>query len=199
MTALVGHVAVAPRLAVRGTAPDLLLVGVVAVAAERGSRAGAAFGFAAGLGADLFLATPLGTSALAFTLVGHVLGRSRRSRPSGTAAALCSPTSTCFACRTGRRHDAAPSGEPAARPSRARQRVAARRTALRRAAVLTALGVGGGQLATTAVATSLGGLPFPAVGSLVRMAGIAALSAPLGPPVFAAVRRLRPTAPGGRR
>jgi rod shape-determining protein MreD len=79
LTALVADVGVAPHLAVGGAAPDLLLLSVVAVAARRGARAGAAFGFAAGLGADLFVATPLGTSALVFTLVGHVLGRSGRS------------------------------------------------------------------------------------------------------------------------
>lgn len=96
LIALVVHVGVAPHLAVGGAAPDVLLVGVVAVAARRGARAGAAFGFAAGLGADLFVATPLGTSALAFTLVGHVLGWSSPPPSSGTAAALCSPVSPCF-------------------------------------------------------------------------------------------------------
>ncbi|HEV7864862.1 MAG TPA: rod shape-determining protein MreD, partial [Acidimicrobiia bacterium] len=60
-TALVAQVAVAPHLGVWGTAPDALLVAVVAVALRRGPRAGSAFGFGAGLGADLFLSTPLGT------------------------------------------------------------------------------------------------------------------------------------------
>lgn len=74
VTGLVVHAAVAPHLAIGGMPPEVLLVAVVAVAAVRGERAGAAFGFAAGLGADLFLATPLGTSALAYTLLGHVVG-----------------------------------------------------------------------------------------------------------------------------
>jgi len=65
-TTLVAHVAVGP-ICGAGGGPDVLLVGVTAVAAGRGPRAGAAFGFASGLGADLFLATPPGTSALAFT------------------------------------------------------------------------------------------------------------------------------------
>jgi rod shape-determining protein MreD len=172
---LVTHVAVAPHLAVARAAPDLPLVAVVAVAAGRGPRAGAAFGFAAGLGADLFLATPLGTSALAFTLVGHVVGRRGGARPSGAAAALCSPASTCFACRTGRRH----------------RRTAARRAAVRRAVVLTAAGVGGGHVAAAAVATAFGGVPFPAAAGLIRIAASSALSAPIGPLMLAALRRTR--------
>lgn len=78
LTALAAQTGLAPHLALRGVAPDVLLVAVAAVAAGRGARSGAAFGFAAGLGADLFLATPLGTSALAYTLVGHGVGRSSR-------------------------------------------------------------------------------------------------------------------------
>ena len=177
VTVLVAHVAVAPHLALGGAVPDVPLVAVVAVAAGRGPRAAAAFGFAAGLGADLFLATPLGTSALAFTLTGHAvgrLGRTGRPRPSG-AAALCSPASTCFACRTGRRHG----------------RTAARRAAARQAVVLTLAGVGGGHVVAAAVATAFGGVPFPAAAGLVGIAASSALSAPLGPPIFGALRRAR--------
>ena len=193
-TALVVHAAVTPHLAVWGAAPDGLLVGVAAVSVSRGPRAGAAFGFVAGLGADLFLATPMGTSALAFTLVGHVLGRSGRPRPSGTAAALCSPASTCFACRRGRVHGAAATatgaGGPGAPPVRARRRDAARRTLVRRSIGLTVLAVGAGRLATAAVATALGGVPFPGGPGLVRLAAVAVISGPVGVPVFAAVGRL---------
>jgi rod shape-determining protein MreD len=160
LTGLVVHAGVAPHLAVGGVAPDVLLVAVVAVAAKRGARAGAAFGFAAGLGADLFVPTPLGTSALAFTLVGHVLGR--RGRPpssSGTAAA--------------------------------------RRAALRRSVVVGFLGVGAGRLGVAMVATALAGVPFPDAQGLLRVAAVAAASAPFGPVAFAAVGRLsRP--PRGR-
>jgi rod shape-determining protein MreD len=78
LTALAVHAGLAPHLAVRGVEPDLLLVAVVALSAGRGARAGAAFGFAAGLVADVFLATPMGTSALAYTLLGHLVGRSGR-------------------------------------------------------------------------------------------------------------------------
>jgi hypothetical protein len=202
LTGLVLQAAVAPHLAVGGSAPDVLLVAVGAVAVRRGPRAGAGFGFAAGLGADAFLATPLGTSALAFTLVGHVLGQRCRPRPSHTAAALCSPASTCFACRTGRRHpppvkgiagDGDDDGDGPA-PARVRRRVAARRAAGRRSIGLTGLAVGGGRLATAVAGTALGGLPFPGAIGLVRIAAVAAVSAPLGPAAFASVRRL----PGGR-
>lgn len=191
LTGLVGHVGLAPHLAVRGAAPDVLLVAVVAVAVRRGARTGAGFGFAAGLGADVFLATPLGTSALAYTLVGHLLGRSSRPRASGVAAAaLCSPDSTCFDCRTGRRHDTQPSTEAAGRPSRARRRAAARRVALRRSIVVTAFGVAAGRLGTAAVATTLGGVAFPGSPGLLRIVGVAAVSAPLGPLAGAVVQRL---------
>lgn len=188
-TGLVVHAAVVPHLAVRRLAPDVLLVLVVAVAARRGERIGAAFGFAAGLGADLFLASPLGTSALAYTLVGQVLGRSSRPASKTAAAALCSPISTCFACRTGRRHGLEPAGEHTPRSNRSRRRAAARRAALRQSLVLVFLGVGAGRLAVAVVATSLGGLPFPEMAGLFRIAGVAALSAPLAPAAMAVVRR----------
>jgi hypothetical protein len=204
LTALVVQVGVAPHLAVGAAAPDVLLVVVAAVAAGRGARAGAAVGFAAGLGADLFVATPLGTSALAFTLVGHVLGRS--SRPpslSGAAAALCSPASSCFACRTGRLHGAARQGGAGAqlheaqidrpagsRPTRLQRRAAARRAALRRSVLLSLLGVGAGRLCVAVVATTLAGVPFADARGLLRIVAVAAVSAPFGPVAFAAVDRL---------
>src|SRR5439155_13000421 len=108
--------------------------------------------------------------------------------PPITAAALCSPTSTCFACRTGRRPTAAPLAA-AHRPGR-RRRVAARRASVRRTLILTTAGVGIGRLVTAAVATGLGGVAFPGVPGLLRIAAVAAVSAPFGPPVFAVVRRL---------
>lgn len=191
LTALVAHAGLAPHLAVAGAAPDVLLVAVVAVAVRCGGRTGAGLGFAAGLGADLFLATPLGTSALAYTLVGHGLGRSRRRPSSGsTASALCRPDSACFACRTGRAHGAEPAIEPASRPSGVRRRSAARRAALRRSVVLSALGVAAGRLGTVVVATTLGGVPFAGTPVLLRVAGVALVSAPLGPLAAAAVGRL---------
>lgn len=190
LTVLIAHVGMAPHLSVRGAKPDVLLISVVAVAAGRGPRVGAAFGFAAGLGADLFLATPLGTAALAFTIVGHVLGTAGRTgSSSGAASALCSPAATCFSCRN---LPGGPRGVPVTgRPTRARRRAAARKASIRRSIVLTMLGVGAGQVATTAVATALGGVPFPGTSHLARIATVAALSAPLGPLAAAVVRRLR--------
>jgi rod shape-determining protein MreD len=57
-----------------GAAPDALVLAVATVAGAGGRRTGAAFGFAAGLAADLYGAGPLGATALAYTLVGHALG-----------------------------------------------------------------------------------------------------------------------------
>lgn len=66
--------AVFPSLRVFGAVPDLLLVATIAVAYERGAETGAVFGFAAGLSIDCFLSSPLGVSALAFSLVGYGVG-----------------------------------------------------------------------------------------------------------------------------
>jgi hypothetical protein len=188
LSGLVVHVGVAPHLAMGGTAPDALLASVVAVAVRRGPRAGAAFGFAAGLGADLFVATPLGTSALAVTLVGHVLGRSSQPASSSrTATALCSPGAPCFACRSGALHGAG-----------RQRRAASRRAAPLRSVALTILGVGAGRLGMAVVATTLAGVPFPDAQAVVQIAATAALSAPFGLAAFAVLGRLsRP--PRGRR
>jgi rod shape-determining protein MreD len=66
--------ALAGRWGPWGTAPDTAVLAVAAVAGAGGRRTGAAFGFAAGLVADLYGAGPLGATALAYTLVGHTLG-----------------------------------------------------------------------------------------------------------------------------
>jgi hypothetical protein len=199
LSLLAAHAALVPHLAVWEVAPDLPLVGVAAVAVGRGPRAGAAFGFAAGLGADLFLATPVGTSALAYTVVGQLLGRCSRPRPAGTARTLCRPGSACFACRTGRAHGPAPAGQPGDRPARIRRQAAARRAAIGRSVLLTVAGVAGGRLATAAVATALGGMAAPGPLAVVRIAAVSAVSAPLAPPLFAAVRRLATRRDAGAR
>jgi rod shape-determining protein MreD len=64
-----------PHLRVAGVVPDLGLVAAVAIAVRYGPELGAAFGFAAGLAADLFLQTPLGLAALAFALTAYLVGR----------------------------------------------------------------------------------------------------------------------------
>ena len=61
-------------LRVFGVMPDIGLVLTVAVAYQQGPERGAAFGFAAGLAIDLFLDTPMGLSALSFSLVGYGIG-----------------------------------------------------------------------------------------------------------------------------
>lgn len=61
-------------LRVFGVMPDLGLVLTVAVAFYLGPERGAAFGFLSGLAVDLFLSTPLGVSALSFSLVGWGVG-----------------------------------------------------------------------------------------------------------------------------
>jgi rod shape-determining protein MreD len=67
--AVVAQALLAPRLGPAGSAPDLLLLATAAVAAAVPSRSAVIFGFAAGLAADLFLITPFGLSAAAFTAV----------------------------------------------------------------------------------------------------------------------------------
>ena len=62
------------HLRVFGAIPDLCLVATVAVAFEEGPQTGAIFGFASGLFIDLFLATPLGLSALANAGTGYAVG-----------------------------------------------------------------------------------------------------------------------------
>jgi rod shape-determining protein MreD len=68
------QVAVFPHLRVDGRVPDLGLIVAVAVAFDYGPEAGALFGFCAGLGFDFFLETPLGLSALAYSLTAFTVG-----------------------------------------------------------------------------------------------------------------------------
>lgn len=65
---------VMPYLRVGDVVPELGLVATVAIAYREGPELGAGFGFAAGLAIDLFLQTPLGLSALAFSLTGYLVG-----------------------------------------------------------------------------------------------------------------------------
>ncbi len=79
---VLGQALAAPRLGLPGAAPDLLLLATAAVAAAIPSRGAVVFGFAAGLAADLFLITPFGLSAAAFTAVawaGAALPAPRRA------------------------------------------------------------------------------------------------------------------------
>jgi rod shape-determining protein MreD len=91
---VVTQVAVFPHLRLFGVVPDLGLLVALAVGYQEGPEAGALVGFAAGLGFDLFLETPLGLDALTYAIVGYGIGvletglfRSPRWLPSFLGAA----------------------------------------------------------------------------------------------------------------
>mgnify|MGYP000132526605 CR=1 FL=1 len=62
------------RLRILGVMPDFMLLLAVAGGITAGATRGATIGFASGMLIDLFLPTPLGLSALVFTLVGYGVG-----------------------------------------------------------------------------------------------------------------------------
>ncbi len=68
------QVSVFPHMRLFGVVPDLGLLLALAVGYYDGPEAGAVVGFAAGLGFDLFLATPLGLNALTYAIVGYGIG-----------------------------------------------------------------------------------------------------------------------------
>ncbi len=69
-----------PDLRIFGICADLMLLCTVCAALVGGPELGGLVGFSAGLLADLFLTTtPLGLSALAFSLVGYAVGSIRRT------------------------------------------------------------------------------------------------------------------------
>jgi rod shape-determining protein MreD len=65
------------ELRLAGVRPDLLVLSVVAVAMASGPVSGAAFGFSAGLVADLLFDLPVGVSALVYTAAGFAVGTAR--------------------------------------------------------------------------------------------------------------------------
>jgi len=62
------------RIRFFGVMPDFMLLVAVAGGITAGATRGATLGFASGMLIDLFLPTPLGLSALVFTLVGYGVG-----------------------------------------------------------------------------------------------------------------------------
>jgi hypothetical protein len=70
---------------------------------------------------------------------------------------------------------------------------------VRRGAVLAAVAVGAGRLAVALTASVFGGAPLPGADGLLRIAAIALVSAPLGPPALAGARRRPAPAQGGGR
>jgi rod shape-determining protein MreD len=74
LTAVVVHAAVFPQLRIAGVSADVLLLVAVAAGMAAGAERGAVVGFVAGLGADCFLQTPFGLSALVLSVVGWGVG-----------------------------------------------------------------------------------------------------------------------------
>jgi rod shape-determining protein MreD len=74
LAAVVLHTAVLPQLRPFHVGADGLLLVAVCAGLAGGARAGAWVGFGTGLLADCFLVTPFGLSALAYGLVGWVVG-----------------------------------------------------------------------------------------------------------------------------
>jgi rod shape-determining protein MreD len=74
LTTVVVQVAVMPHLRLFGVVPDLGLVLAVAVAYYDDAESAALVGFATGFGFDLFLHTPVGASALAYSVTGYLTG-----------------------------------------------------------------------------------------------------------------------------
>ena len=72
--ALLLQTTVLSRFRFWGVMPDFMLLVAVAGGITAGATRGAALGFASGILIDLFLPTPLGLSALVFTLVGYGVG-----------------------------------------------------------------------------------------------------------------------------
>jgi rod shape-determining protein MreD len=74
LTAIVLQAAVVSRLDVFGAHADILVLVPIAVALVDGPERGAMAGFVAGLAVDLLSTTPFGLTALAYSVVGFVVG-----------------------------------------------------------------------------------------------------------------------------
>lgn len=68
------HLTLLSRLRIEDVRPDALLLVALMAGLTAGPERGAVVGFCAGLLADLFLQTPFGLSALAYSLVGFAVG-----------------------------------------------------------------------------------------------------------------------------
>lgn len=74
LTALLVQVTVLTRIHFFGVMPDLMLLVTIAGGIVGGPARGAVIGFGSGMAIDVFLATPLGLSALVFSIVGYSVG-----------------------------------------------------------------------------------------------------------------------------
>jgi rod shape-determining protein MreD len=74
LAALVLQVTLFSRFSFEGARPDLMILLAVMAGYRLGPERGAIVGFAAGLSFDIVLSTPLGLSALVYTIVGYAVG-----------------------------------------------------------------------------------------------------------------------------
>ena len=74
LTAMLVHTAVFSQLRFFGVMPELMLLLAVAAGLEAGPGYGAVAGFLTGIVADLFVPTPLGLSALVYSVTGYSIG-----------------------------------------------------------------------------------------------------------------------------
>jgi rod shape-determining protein MreD len=74
LVGLVLQVSLFARFSYDGARPDVMILLALAGGFVMGSERGAVVGFAAGLAFDVVLTTPLGLSALVYTLVGYGVG-----------------------------------------------------------------------------------------------------------------------------
>ena len=74
-TLLLLQLALFSELRLSGRAPDVLLVAAIASGLTGGPNRGALTGFVGGLALDLFLPTPFGLSALAYSVAGWAVGQ----------------------------------------------------------------------------------------------------------------------------
>jgi rod shape-determining protein MreD len=65
---------VSAGVTIDGVHPDLVVLLCVVTGMVGGAEQGAVIGFIGGMAADVFLATPLGLSALSYTIVGYAVG-----------------------------------------------------------------------------------------------------------------------------
>lgn len=77
VTAVILQTTVLARASLLGVTPDLILVAVISLALQEGPVPGVTAGFAGGLFRDLLLEAPKGVTALAYLIVGYVVGSVR--------------------------------------------------------------------------------------------------------------------------
>jgi rod shape-determining protein MreD len=74
LTAILVHTTLFSQVRVFGIMPDLMLLLAVTAGLEAGPAYGGVAGFMTGMLADLFLPTPLGLSALVYSVTGYITG-----------------------------------------------------------------------------------------------------------------------------